>query len=281
MEYMGTMQSSEYMDEDLLPTSTNPQANSIAAQEANRRMDNFISIACHELKTPLTSIKGFIQLSSRRLQHLKNSQNSEQASSEIASIHSLLSRTSSQIERLNNLMNDFLDVTRLQSDQIELNQISCDLVTITRQVVQHKQSLHPERVLQLLDPIPEKLPIIADPQRIGQVIANYLSNALKYAVATKPISIRLENTGLNAMLSVIDRGPGLPKAEQQQIWQRFYRVEEIEVQNGSDIGLGLGLYLNETIIQKHQGQIGVESQPGQGSRFWFSLPLAMPTHPES
>lgn len=281
MEYMGTMQSSEYMDEDLLPTSTNPQANSIAAQEANRRMDNFISIACHELKTPLTSIKGFIQLSSRRLQHLKNSQNSEQASSEIASIHSLLSRTSSQIERLNNLMNDFLDVTRLQSDQIELNRISCDLVTITRQVVQHKQSLHPERVLQLLDPIPEKLPIIADPQRIGQVIANYLSNALKYAVATKPISIRLENTGLNAMLSVIDRGPGLPKAEQQQIWQRFYRVEEIEVQNGSDIGLGLGLYLNETIIQKHQGQIGVESQPGQGSRFWFSLPLAMPTHPES
>lgn len=281
MEYMGTMQSSEYIDEDLLPTSTNPQANSIAAQEANRRMDNFISIACHELKTPLTSIKGFIQLSTRRLQHLKNSQNSEQASTEIASIHTLLSRTNSQIERLNNLMNDFLDVARLQSDQIELNRTSCDLVTITRQVVQHKQSLHPKRVLQLLDPIPEKLPIIADPQRIGQVIANYLSNSLKYTVATKPIIIQLENTGLNAMLSVIDRGPGLSKAEQQQIWQRFYRVEGIEVQNGSDIGLGLGLYLNETIIKKHQGQIGVESQPEQGSRFWFSLPLAMPTHPES
>jgi signal transduction histidine kinase len=118
------------------------------------------------------------------------------------------------------------------------------------------------------------IPVVADADRIGQVITNYLTNALKYSAADRPVEVFLAIEGQMARASVHDEGPGLTPTEQQAIWERFYQVERMKVQSGSGVGLGLGLHICQTIIEQHQGQVGVQSSPGEGSTFWFTLPLA-------
>jgi len=119
--------------------------------------------------------------------------------------------------------------------------------------------------------------VVVDADRLGQVVTNYLTNALKYSPTYRPVAVGLDIEEKWAQVWVRDEGPGLPPEEQEAIWERFHRVKGIEVQSGSGIGLGLGLYICRTIIERHQGQIGVESAPGQGSTFWFTVPLAPAT----
>ena len=118
---------------------------------------------------------------------------------------------------------------------------------------------------------------MVDADRLGQVVTNYLTNALKYSPTYCPVTVGLDVDARQARVWVRDEGPGLPPEEQEAIWERFHRVKGIEVQSGSGIGLGLGLYICRTIIERHQGQVGVESEPGQGSTFWFTVPLAPAT----
>jgi signal transduction histidine kinase len=117
---------------------------------------------------------------------------------------------------------------------------------------------------------------MADAQRIGQVVTNYLTNALKYSPADRPVAVGLQVDNQQARLWVRDAGPGLPPEEQEHIWERFHQVKGIEVQSGSGVELGLGLYVCRTIIEQHHGQVGVQSARGAGSTFWFGLPLAVP-----
>jgi signal transduction histidine kinase len=118
------------------------------------------------------------------------------------------------------------------------------------------------------------VPVVADAQRIGQVVTNYLTNALKYSPADRPIEVGLEVDAQQARVWVRDEGPGLPPEDQKHIWDRFYQAEGVAVQSGSGVGLGLGLHISRTIIGQHYGQVGVQSAPGHGSTFWFTLPLA-------
>jgi signal transduction histidine kinase len=118
------------------------------------------------------------------------------------------------------------------------------------------------------------VPVVADAVRITQVITNYLNNALKYSPTDRPVDVSLRVARKTARVSVRDQGPGLSVAEQKSIWERFYQVDRIKAQSGSAGGLGLGLHICKTIIEQHQGQVGVESTPGEGSTFWFTLPLA-------
>ncbi len=252
------------------------RASELALREANRQMDAFLGVVSHELKTPLTSIILGLQMTQRRMRHL-----AQRAPDVAAQLNTLLEplieqlgRTNSQVDRLDRLVNDLLDVSRIQADKLEMRKTPVDLAGIVCEVVEEQRQVHPQRTLCMEMPAAPIPPVFADAARIGQVLTNYLTNALKYSAQDRPVQVGLEVTESQARVWVRDQGPGLSAAEQERIWERFYRAQNVEVQYGTGVGLGLGLSISRTIIEHHQGQVGVESAPGKGSTFWFSLPLA-------
>jgi signal transduction histidine kinase len=122
-----------------------------------------------------------------------------------------------------------------------------------------------------------KLPsVVSFNNKLVLTLANFLTNALKYSEEERSVEVGAHEDCQQGRVWVRDRGPGIPQDEQEHIWKRFYQARGVEVQSGSGIGLGLGLHISRTIIEQHGGQVGVQSTPGQGSTFWFTLPLAVP-----
>lgn len=262
--------------ERLLYERAKAQANELALREANRRMDVFLGIAGHELRTPLTAISGNIQLALRQVKKSidEDGTYADDLANKVELIQTLLERAERQVWLQNRLVGDLLDISRIQANKIAMQLGPCDLVAIVRDAVQDQCLLVPTRSICLNMPMEVTIPVVADADRIGQVITNYLTNALKYSEADRPVEVLLAIEGQMARASVHDEGPGLSPTEQQAIWERFYQVESMKVQSGSSVGLGLGLHICQTIIEQHQGQVGVQSSPGEGSTFWFTLPLA-------
>jgi len=263
--------------ERLLYERAEARANELALRESHQRMDEFLSMASHELRTPLTTIKGNVQLSKRQLKKLAGKiTKPEELNSQIGAIEGLLDRADHQVSFLTRLVSDLLDVSRIQANMLELHIESepSDLVAIVRMAVQDQRRALPKRTLHLQAPSEMIVPVIVDPERIGQVVTNYLTNALKYSPADKPVEISVRVEENQARVSVRDEGPGLSLEEQEHIWDQFYRVPGVEVQSGSSVGLGLGLHICRTIIERHHGRVGVQSAPGKGATFWFVLPLA-------
>jgi signal transduction histidine kinase len=116
--------------------------------------------------------------------------------------------------------------------------------------------------------------VVADPDRIFQAMTNYVSNALKFSSQDKPVHVVLIREEQHARVSVKDQGPGIPEDELEEVWKQFYRAPDVTHRSGSNIGLGLGLYISKTIITLHGGEVGVASAAGEGTTFWFTLPLA-------
>jgi signal transduction histidine kinase/PAS domain-containing protein len=262
--------------ERLLSERAKAQANELALREANRRMDEFLGMAGHELRTPLTVISGNIQLARRQVIKSidKDGKYADDLAGKLELIQTLLDRAERQVRLQNRLVGDLVDISRIQANKIALKLESCDLVAIVREAVQDQCLMVPARSIRLQMPSEAMVPVVADADRIGQVITNYLTNALKYSAADRPVEVSLAIEGRMARVSVHDEGPGLSPTEQQAIWERFYQVERITAQRGSGAGLGLGLHICRTIIEQHQGQVGVQSAPGEGATFWFTLPLA-------
>jgi signal transduction histidine kinase/PAS domain-containing protein len=278
--------------EHLLEERAEARASVLALREANRRMDEFISFASHELRAPLTVLKANAQLIKRLLQKasalgrdLGGGSSSEDSADRstlqahpvlqrLATIPELLDRSIAQVDLLDRLVEDLLDFSRIQSETLQLVRRRLDLVAIVRDVVQSQQQVHPGRDIRLSVESASEVPVEVDAARISQVLTNYLLNAIRYAPPDRPIEVRLRVEGQRARVLVRDEGPGVPPELQQRIWERFYRAPGIPVQEGSPVGLGLGLHICRTIIQLHGGEVGLESQPGQGATFWFALPLA-------
>jgi PAS domain S-box-containing protein len=259
------------------------RANELALREANRRMDDFLGIISHELRTPLTTIKGNVQLARLRLRSSLREVPADRdvLRSMLEEIPMMLERAERQVNVENRLVSDLLDISRLESDVFEMRLVECDLAAIARETVEDQRSTIPTRPIHLDLAEEETAPIIADPERIGQVLSNYLTNALKYSSVGCPIDVQLKKEDTMVRISVRDEGPGLTPTEQERIWERFYKIEGIRRQRGSSVGLGLGLYICRAIVEQHQGEVGVESTKGVGSTFWFTLPLADPDEQEA
>jgi signal transduction histidine kinase len=263
--------------ERLLRARAEAQANELALREAQAQMDTFLAIAGHELKTPLTYIKLNLQFTRRCLEKLvrKDSGMPEELCTKATLTLQEFAHTDQQVVQLERLVNDVLDVSRVRAGMLDLHLESTDLGTIVREAVGEQRQAAPTHTLLLQLPAAQWVPVYADACRLGQVVTNYLTNALKYAPAEQPVVVGLDVAGHEARVWVRDQGPGLPLEEQARVWECFHQVKGVEVQSGTGVGLGLGLHICRTIIESHQGRVGVESAPGQGSTFWFTLPLAL------
>ncbi|HLG60463.1 MAG TPA: ATP-binding protein [Ktedonosporobacter sp.] len=250
------------------------QASELASREANRRMEEFLGIVCHELKTPLTIVRGSLQLAERKVKRLVSS--NIPLADEIrgfAPVQELLKRAKSQLAVQDRLVNDLLDLSRIQMQTLKLHLLPCDLVQLVQDTVEDQRRITPSRTINMEPPAREEVYVSGDLERLIQVLSNYLTNALKYSPFDRPITVSLRTEDQQALVSVRDEGPGLAEAEYERIWDRFYRVPGVERESGSGVGLGVGLHLCRIIIEQHGGTVGVQSTPGEGSTFWFRLPL--------
>ncbi|HZC07307.1 MAG TPA: GAF domain-containing protein [Ktedonobacterales bacterium] len=236
-----------------------------AIHELERQKDEFLGIASHELKTPLTTLKILAQLMARRMVASDETREIEQAQ-----------RMQVAITRMERLINDLLDVSLIQDGKLALHQEMTDLCDICEEAV-NEQRVLAQRDIRLITANKCVLPIYADRERIYQVISNLLSNALKYSPATESVIVRVWSAARERLVTVHDHGPGIPPEAMEHIFERFFRVPGMQVQSGSGVGLGLGLHISNDIITRHGGRIWAESELGHGSVFWVALPE--PTQP--
>ncbi len=240
-------------------------------KEIERRKQEFLSMVSHELRTPLTSIMGLIELALMQIE-LHSRSLPPEAEGLLKQIEKTLKRADGQVEVETRLVEELLEVSRLELHKFELVLQRENLVTIVQETVANQQQAARARQIELVLPPEELVPMLADACRIGQVLTNYLTNALKYAPVDQPVSVCLKVEASSARVSVCDQGPGLTEEQQQRVWERFYQVAA-PGQRGPDRGLGLGLAIARAIVEQHQGQVGVQSAPGHGSTFWFTLPI--------
>jgi signal transduction histidine kinase len=245
------------------------------AEAATRDRDTFLGLAAHELNTPVMLIQGSAQLLGRRLARPAGAVEpaADGPDRRIAEARPVVARIASAAERMGRLIAEMLAFAAIRAGRLEYHLASCDLAPIVTLAVGEQRLLHADRRI-LLEVPDTPVTVLADADRIAQVVAQYVRNALKYAPEGRPVTVRLEVRGDRAQVSVRDEGPGLPPEEQDRVWEAFYRAPGVAVQGGSDIGLGLGLYLCRTIVERHGGETGVESAVGHGSTFWFALSLA-------
>lgn len=226
-------------------------------KEAERKKDEFISIASHELKTPMTSIKGYIQLLERSLD--KNDKET---------IRARLHKVQNQIEKLNLLIADLLDISKIESGKLKFNKQYFSFDNLLEHLIEVMQQSNPQVKIVKKGSVDGN--IFGDEMRIEQVIINFITNAIKYGPDGEEIHINSEIRDNELYFSVKDFGIGMSEEHQQKIFEKFYRIEETSERFQ---GLGIGLYICQEIIDRHKGKIGAHSVLGEGSEFYFQIPL--------
>ena len=230
-----------------------------ALRESEARKDEFISMASHELKTPLTSLKGFTNLLQRRL----TKQGDKQA------LH-FLARMEEQLDKLTKLVSELLDVTKMQTGKLEFREERFFLNELVRETLENLQGTTETHHLQLEEVTDVQVP--GDKDRLGQVLINLLTNAIKYSPEADTVIVRVSADEHNAIVSVQDFGIGIAETHQEKIFERFYQVSDDTEKTFP--GLGIGLYISSQIVRGHHGRLWVESAKGAGATFYVTLPLA-------
>jgi PAS domain S-box-containing protein len=225
-------------------------------QNLNAKKDEFIGLASHELKTPITSLSGFLQIISKRMQE--------------GDINKpFVDKALKQTARLSALIGDLLDVTKIESGQLPLTYSSFDLVSLVRDLIEQIQFTTRSHHIAFHSEVTE-LTVAADRQRLEQVIINLLSNAIKYSPRADLVKVSVAGDEQGASVRVQDFGMGIATEQQARIFSRFYRVDEVDDHIS---GLGIGLYISKEIISRHKGQLKVESEIGKGSVFTIEIPV--------
>ncbi len=230
-----------------------------ATNQLMQKKDEFMSIASHELKTPITSMKAIMQIVQRLT---KNNET-------ISNIHQFITKANTQVNKLTALVDDLLDVTKIHAGKLELNSLHFNAKEIINEAVENIK----EETRGSYDIITENnadVTLFADKNRLEQVVNNFLSNAIKYSPGSDKIIVKSQIVDDHFKLSVQDFGIGIPGDKADFVFDRFFRVQESSQKFS---GLGLGLYICAQIIERHQGKIGVYSKEGEGSTFWFMVPL--------
>ncbi|RYY30568.1 MAG: PAS domain S-box protein [Sphingobacteriaceae bacterium] len=226
-------------------------------REIERRKDDFLSIASHELKTPLTTVKGYVQMMDRYMP--------EEASDKFKNI---VAKTSIYVDRLNNLLGELLDVSRIQTGHIELHKEPFNFDKVIRETVEGIQAATKSHHITVKGFATDYYK--GDESHIIQVINNLLANAIKYSPDAQEITVYLSLVSNYLKVSVTDHGMGINLEDQKKIFDRFFRVGEIQQRFP---GMGIGLYVCEQIVKNHGGSLWVESEKGNGATFSFILPL--------
>ena len=229
-------------------------------EDLSRLKDEFLSIASHELRTPVTSIKGYTQLAKTLIR-----ENDLRTSEEYLDI------ALDQIDRMSRLILELLDVSRIETGRLEIRREPIPWTTFVSDVVHRHHTAVSERRFQLNLPVGHKR-VLGDRDRLEQVLGNLMENAVKYSPDGSEILVSVEDRGDQLVTSVADRGIGIPTDELGQVFERFHRGRQVSSTNYG--GLGLGLYITKQIVERHGGTIWVESREGQGTTFSFSLPVA-------
>ncbi|MFD0941488.1 sensor histidine kinase [Pedobacter boryungensis] len=220
----------------------------------SEKKDEFIALASHELKTPLTSLKGYLQM----LQKEKGSKTSE----------FFVEKSLKQLDRLGSLVGDLLDVSKVEAGQLQFNFDFFDLHKTIEDILETFRYNTTSHIISFTG-VEEQLMVYGDQQRIEQVIINLFNNAIKYSPHAQQVFVSLEVNKDQAIVIVKDNGIGLSKQQQKGIFKRFFRAEGV----AHIAGLGLGLYISKEIIDRHQGSFIVKSEVGVGSEFGFTIPL--------
>jgi len=218
------------------------------------KKDEFIALASHELQTPLTTVGGYLQM----LEHEITDDTQKM----------FLERSLRQVRKLNALISDMFDVSKIEAGKLVLNLEQFDMKDLLQELTETYQYAHKTHHVHFTRE-GNDFTVTADRQRIEQVITNMIANAIKYSPASSEINIGLKAAAGEITVMVKDFGMGLSAEEQRKIFSRFYRVEG----NRNISGLGLGLYISNEIISRHKGRMFVKSEPGKGSEFYFSIPV--------
>uniref|UniRef100_A0AAU6WS11 histidine kinase n=2 Tax=Chryseobacterium TaxID=59732 RepID=A0AAU6WS11_9FLAO len=225
-------------------------------KQLQTQKDNFLGIASHELKTPLTSLKLYTQFIETNLSKQGDLKNAEVAK-----------RMNSQIDKLTELVNDLLDVTKIQNGKIQLNESEFDFDQLAEDVIVEQQMTARHKIIFHNNEIGN---VTADRHRISQVMSNLISNAIKYSPDADEIIVSTEISGNMVKFSVKDFGIGIPEDKRQKVFEQYYRVSGTKEHTFP--GLGLGLYISSEIIKRTGGSIYVHSIEGKGSDFCFEIP---------
>jgi signal transduction histidine kinase len=233
-------------------------------KEAERLRDEFISVVSHELRSPLTPIRGFAQIIARDLEKEGNHDQ------HVAWLHTLQVHT----DRLTRLVDDLLDVSRMRAGRLQVLRERVDVVDICRAIVESKRASQATHEVTLRTDL-EHLPAELDGDRIHQVVDNLVSNAIKYTEGGT-VTIGLATVGPNEdiRITVSDEGRGIPTHERESLFSAFYRARSA---NESAVpGLGLGLFIVRELVQAHDGTVSVDEAPGGGAQFIIELPRRIP-----
>lgn len=224
-------------------------------KNAERKKDEFISIASHELKTPLTSVKGYLQLLERTIQK-----------GDVERYKGQLQKAQNQVEKLNGLVTDLLDISKIESGEMKFNMQLFSMDLLVDNIIETIQQINPH--IHIIRKGKLENPIFGDEIRLEQVITNFLTNAIKYAPDSNEVIVTTKMNEEKVYISVRDFGIGMPAEHLEKVFNKFYRVEESSLRFQ---GLGIGLFISKQIVVRHGGKIGVLSKEGEGSEFYFEL----------